>query len=213
MKAFMASLFVFTFFSVTADAADTRVLPYRYAYEGAKAALQDVFVICDDCPERVIPRVRFEQKVQELVSVRMPEGHVPAGIPMATVQSAITGIQDNAQSRKVREIVPELAMVLHFDFNRYDLPEKRLSELDRFASKIVPGSVVSVYGYTCDIGQDDYNQRLSEERADAVASFLKAKGLKIDAVQGRGKSNPVSPTNKRLNRRVEIFITREEKSK
>jgi hypothetical protein len=51
-----------------------------------------------------------------------------------------------------------------------------------------------VEGYTDNIGTDEYNQKLSEQRADAVREFLVAQSV-ADAnitAQGYGKSNPIA---------------------
>ncbi|MDY6321747.1 MAG: OmpA family protein [Succinivibrio sp.] len=63
------------------------------------------------------------------------------------------------------------------------------------SSKQLDNTEFEVYGYTDRIGSDAYNQKLSEKRANAVASELQANGLnpaQIKTVEGRGKANPVT---------------------
>ncbi|HGL6716950.1 OmpA family protein [Burkholderia contaminans] len=73
-------------------------------------------------------------------------------------------------------------------------------------------SQVSVTGFTDSVGSDDYNLALSKRRAEAVAAYLKAHGLKTDSltVTGRGKADPVAsnatPEGRASNRRVEIRL-------
>ncbi|WP_249746052.1 OmpA family protein [Burkholderia sp. LAS2] len=61
-------------------------------------------------------------------------------------------------------------------------------------------------------GSDDYNLALSKHRAESVAAYLKAHGLKTDSmtVSGRGKADPVAsnatPEGRASNRRVEIRL-------
>lgn len=73
-------------------------------------------------------------------------------------------------------------------------------------------SQVSVTGFTDSVGSDDYNLALSKRRAESVAAYLKAHGLKTDSltVSGRGKADPVAsnatPEGRASNRRVEIRL-------
>ena len=73
-------------------------------------------------------------------------------------------------------------------------------------------TLVDVYGHTDNTGSDAYNQQLSERRAQAVAQYLAANGVRPDRllVSGFGESQPVasnaSPQGREQNRRVEIRI-------
>ena len=74
-------------------------------------------------------------------------------------------------------------------------------------------TLIDVYGHTDNTGSDAYNQQLSESRANSVASFLAARGIRPDRmiVSGFGESRPVatnaSAQGREQNRRVEIRIT------
>jgi outer membrane protein OmpA-like peptidoglycan-associated protein len=71
---------------------------------------------------------------------------------------------------------------------------------------------IVIEGYTDSVGSDTANMKLSQDRADAVRTFLIGKGLASDKVSavGRGKSNPVAPNDtadgRANNRRVEIIV-------
>ncbi|MBR7960406.1 OmpA family protein [Burkholderia latens] len=73
---------------------------------------------------------------------------------------------------------------------------------------------VSVTGYTDSVGSDASNLALSKRRAEAVASYLNAHGLKAGSmtVSGRGKTDPVASNataeGRASNRRVEIRLER-----
>jgi outer membrane protein OmpA-like peptidoglycan-associated protein len=76
-----------------------------------------------------------------------------------------------------------------------------------------PQRSVMVEGFTDTTGSADYNQRLSEQRADAVQGALVARGVqraRISAL-GHGESYPVagndSAGGRQLNRRVEIVLS------
>jgi outer membrane protein OmpA-like peptidoglycan-associated protein len=76
-----------------------------------------------------------------------------------------------------------------------------------------PGLHLDVEGHTDSVGSDDYNQQLSERRADAVRSYLIQQGIPESAIvaRGLGKSSPVAsndtPEGRQQNRRVEMVIS------
>jgi outer membrane protein OmpA-like peptidoglycan-associated protein len=69
---------------------------------------------------------------------------------------------------------------------------------------------VTVLGHTCSLGTDDYNQGLSERRAESVRQYLVAKGIAAErlAARGFGEGGPVasndSEDGRSQNRRVEL---------
>lgn len=76
-----------------------------------------------------------------------------------------------------------------------------------------PERKVRIEGFTDDVGSDAFNQRLSERRADAVASALKQMGIGGDRLltTGYGKQYPIADNSdarsRQLNRRVEVIIS------
>jgi len=75
------------------------------------------------------------------------------------------------------------------------------------------GLRLAVEGHTDSIGSDEYNRRLSEQRADAVRDYLVQQGITSDAItaSGFGKSEPVAsndtPEGRQQNRRVELVVS------
>lgn len=73
-------------------------------------------------------------------------------------------------------------------------------------------TLLSIEGHTDDTGSAEYNQKLSEQRAQSVQSYLVGKNIISERlrVSGLGESSPVvannSSSNRALNRRVEIQI-------
>jgi len=65
------------------------------------------------------------------------------------------------------------------------------------------------------VGGEAYNQRLSEQRADSVSDYLKAQGVRGEAIsaKGFGESTPVASNNtaagRQQNRRVELVVSGE----
>ncbi len=75
------------------------------------------------------------------------------------------------------------------------------------------GLRLAVEGHTDSVGSDEYNRRLSEQRADAVRDYLVQQGISPDAItaSGFGKSEPVAsndtPEGRQQNRRVELVVS------
>ncbi len=74
-------------------------------------------------------------------------------------------------------------------------------------------TVVEVAGHTDSTGSAEYNQKLSERRANAVAQYLETQGLASNRVVtiGAGETKPVAdnstPEGRQANRRVELTLT------
>jgi outer membrane protein OmpA-like peptidoglycan-associated protein len=105
-------------------------------------------------------------------------------------------------------------LLVFFDFDKADLKEESLPELDLAASFLRdhPEIKVRIEGHTDDVGSDDYNLQLSRRRADAVKKYLVSKGIdeKRITTVGYGKSQPkvkdTTPEARAQNRRVEMKI-------
>lgn len=101
-----------------------------------------------------------------------------------------------------------------FEHDSDILAEGAGPSLDRVVSSVQwrLEAQVSVEGHTDDQGAEEYNQRLSERRARAVAAYLVSKGIEEERIttRGFGESRPIglndSPIGRQKNRRVEIVI-------
>jgi len=75
-----------------------------------------------------------------------------------------------------------------------------------------PGLTLQIEGHTDSVGGDDFNQQLSERRADSVRDFLAEQGVAGSAMSARGfgKSQPVASNDtaegRQRNRRVELVV-------
>jgi outer membrane protein OmpA-like peptidoglycan-associated protein len=103
---------------------------------------------------------------------------------------------------------------IKFDFDKAELKPKERELLSRIAGILLTSSdfTVSVNGHTDDVGTEEYNQKLSERRAEVVHRYLLEAGVpgEIMTVTGWGKAKPrvegTSDAARAKNRRVELGI-------
>ena len=95
------------------------------------------------------------------------------------------------------------------------MPQKRAVQWpsDRGILAAYPSLKLQVEGYTDSVGGDDYNQKLSENRAGAVKDFLVGQGVTMDNISaaGYGKADPVADNGtapgRAQNRRVQLVVS------
>ncbi len=115
-----------------------------------------------------------------------------------------------------RGLIVNMSDVL-FDFGKYTLRPETREKLAKVSGIVLahPGLRLDVEGHTDSIGSEEFNQKLSENRAATVREYLIAQGLNGDAVtaRGLGKTAPIAPNdtnaNRQKNRRVEMVISGE----
>ena len=117
--------------------------------------------------------------------------------------------------REARGLIVNLSDVL-FDLDKASLKPGAREKLAKLSGILLayPGSYsIQIEGYTDSTGGAEYNQKLSEARAQSVRDFMVQSGLttdKIVAVRGFGLNNPVATNDtaagRQMNRRVEIII-------
>jgi OmpA-OmpF porin, OOP family len=103
-----------------------------------------------------------------------------------------------------------------FDFDKWDLRPESFVELDRVVKLLNenPAMEIDLSAHTDSFGSDDYNFKLSDNRARSCMEYILSKGIPANRVtsQGYGESKPVAPNdtpdNRQLNRRVEFKITK-----
>lgn len=83
---------------------------------------------------------------------------------------------------------------VYFPFNSSALTADAKGKLNKLSAMLKSDKVkaVKIVGYTDVIGSDSYNQGLSEKRANAVAAYLRSKGIKVTGkseVRGLGKTS------------------------
>ena len=118
----------------------------------------------------------------------------------------------------------ELSGDILFDFDKWDVRADAVETLKKVASLIqaYKSPKVTILGHTDSKGDDSYNQKLSERRAESVMTWLVKNGgidAKILTTAGYGETKPVAPNTKpdgsddpagrQKNRRVEIIIKKQ----
>jgi outer membrane protein OmpA-like peptidoglycan-associated protein len=104
-----------------------------------------------------------------------------------------------------------------FDTGKYDLRSAARERLAKLSGIVLahPGLKLEIEGHTDSIGGDEFNQKLSEQRAEAVREYLIEQGLPSNnlTARGFGKTIPVAsnqtPEGRQKNRRVEMIVSGE----
>ena len=113
-----------------------------------------------------------------------------------------------------RGLIVNMSDVL-FDTGKYSLRPLAREKLAKVAGIVSghPGLRLDVEGYTDNVGGDDYNQQLSEQRGESVRDYLTEQGMAAASVtsKGFGKTQPVASNDtaegRQQNRRVELVIS------
>jgi len=115
-----------------------------------------------------------------------------------------------------RGLIVSMSDVL-FDTGKYSLKPGAREKLAKVAGILIayPGLNIAVGGYTDNVGGDDMNQTLSENRAGSVRNYLVEEGVSTNSVtaQGFGNTLPVASNDnaagRQENRRVELVVSGE----
>jgi len=113
-----------------------------------------------------------------------------------------------------RGLIVSMSDVL-FDTGQYSLKPGAREKLAKVAGILIayPSLNIEVGGYTDNVGGDDMNQKLSENRAGAVRDYLVVQGVSTNSVSAKGYGNtlPVASNDnsagRQENRRVELVVS------
>ena len=153
-------------------------------------------------------------------------GAVIGGVAGAAA-GAIVGAMMDKQERELRQIEgidvartdeDELRVTMRneilFDFDSASLRGASRDELAEMADVFnrYADTTIVVGGHTDSTGSESYNKRLSDRRADSVASYLQNQGVRgsrIDSIgygESRAKASNATARGRQQNRRVEIYV-------
>ena len=101
-----------------------------------------------------------------------------------------------------------------FDVDKYNIKSEYESEINSFVEflKKYPNVAVEIQGHTDSDGNDKHNQKLSENRAKSIKTYMVKKGIEASRITavGYGETTPKypndTPENKQMNRRIEAKI-------
>jgi len=158
---------------------------------------------------------------------RRQRAMVGAGI--GALSGAAIGHYQDQQERALRErvantgigverdgdnIILNLPDNVTFDFNKTTLKPQFYPALSRAANTLAEynQTIVEVVGHTDSVGSDEVNNRISRQRAEAVANYLSNQGVQRERLEilGAGKRYPIADNStdagRAQNRRVEIRV-------
>jgi len=131
--------------------------------------------------------------------------------------AALKSLEEIAKVKEeARGMVITLSGAVLFASDKYELLPIAKNALDQVATALQSTDdrqKIVVEGYTDSVGDDAYNQKLSENRANSVREYIVSKGVAASRISsiGRGEASPVSdntsPEGRANNRRVEIIVS------
>lgn len=159
-------------------------------------------------------------------------GAVIGGV-VGGVAGGVIGNKMDKQARKISETLPGAKVervgegikltlgenAIRFDTNKSTLTYAAKNNLDKLVSVFneYKDTDIQIYGYTDSSGADDYNLKLSEQRAASVKAYLSSRGLLSTrfVTSGLGEADPIASNEtaegKSQNRRVEFAIVANDK--
>jgi outer membrane protein OmpA-like peptidoglycan-associated protein len=151
---------------------------------------------------------------EEAAKAEAEKAHKAAEELRAKLLQQFSQVLDTRDSE--RGLVVNMSDVL-FDTGKYTLRQEALLKLARIAGIIInyPGLKLEAEGHTDNVGSEELNQKLSEQRSDSVRQFLIKQGIPDSSITsvGKGLSMPVAPNDtpagRQKNRRVELIVSGE----
>lgn len=128
-----------------------------------------------------------------------------------------TSIEPFELNIKLQKLRPGATIVLNnifFETNKYDLKDASKAELNKLVALLQANAAVKVEigGHTDNVGSEEANRLLSENRAKAVVEYLTKAGIAADrlSAKGYGETQPVADneteTGRAANRRTEFKV-------
>jgi outer membrane protein OmpA-like peptidoglycan-associated protein len=176
----------------------------------------------------VPPDAKFQTSDLKFTAVDLTFGTVDLNFRTEAVAGAVQAVAGVVQALEVKETPTEIRIELSadvlFDFDKADIRPDASKVLSQAADVLKDHATrrVVIEGHTDGKGSDEYNQRLSQRRAQAVKRWFQERaGLKSMTLETRGwgAKRPVAPNAKpdgsddpegrQKNRRVEIVIAKQ----
>jgi OOP family OmpA-OmpF porin len=143
----------------------------------AESVMYGQFPVGCECDKDLMPKAKCEPPAAAAAPAKAA-APAPAAAPKPAAQKVT------------------LAADALFDFNKADLRPEGKAKLDKLANDIkgIKLEVILAVGHADRLGDDAYNQKLSEKRAASVKSYLVSKGVDANRVyaEGKGEKQPVT---------------------
>jgi OmpA-OmpF porin, OOP family len=169
--------------------------------------------------------IPFGEKAQTVAAQPVQEAPAPVAVSVQDVDTDGDGVVDRLDKCPNSEknvIVDETGCAIAvnlkvlFDFDKATIKEAYTTKLSRFAEvlKAYPAVKTNLSAHTDSKGSDEYNLRLSQERADAVKKALINLGISNERITtiGYGETRPVASNEtaegREQNRRVEATVSK-----
>ena len=199
---------------IDADAARAAAERDRAAAERDRlAASEALAAAARDKQQADAARISAEQAAQQAQAVAAQSDREKAEL-REKLREQLNVILETRET--ARGLIVNLSDVL-FDTARHDLKPGAREKVAKIAGILLayPGLQIEIDGHTDSVGADDYNQRLSERRAEAVRTYLLSQGISPATVRamGFGEQQPVvantTAAGRQQNRRVELVVSGE----
>jgi outer membrane protein OmpA-like peptidoglycan-associated protein len=103
---------------------------------------------------------------------------------------------------------------IFFESNKFEINSKSFTELNEVVKflQINSSIKIEISGHTDNVGDENYNQQLSQKRAQSVAEYLLSKGIESSRLTqvGYGSRQPIQPNDseehRQANRRIEFKV-------
>jgi outer membrane protein OmpA-like peptidoglycan-associated protein len=200
----------------------------RLAAEKARTAAEQERLAAEKAKAEALAAQQAAVLEQQKLAAQAAEAR---NLAAAAERARLTAEQDKENLRKqlleqfnliletrdsARGLIVNMSDVL-FDTAKYTLRPLAREKLARVSGIVLshPGLMIEVEGHTDSVGSDEYNQRLSEQRAASVRDYMVSQGLNISTVtaKGFGETTPVASNDnakgRQQNRRVELVVSGE----
>ncbi len=193
-----------------ADAGEARVAEARARQEVARSQEESNRVLLE-------ARTREAQSAQSQALAAQSQAQA-AQSQAAAAQQELAATQQQLQDLQAKQTNRGMVLTLGdvlFDTGKATLKPGADLRLDRLAAFLQnnPNERVMIEGYTDSTGSEDFNQELSQRRAEAVSGALASRGIPASRIQavGRGEAFPVATNStqagRQQNRRVEVVFS------
>ena len=190
-----------------ADAADART---------ATAEAKSDMAASEASSANAVSAAQADAEQARLAAQQAQQGQQQAETDQAALRARLSEqLNSILQTRdSARGLIVSMSDVL-FDTGKYSLKPGAREKLAKVAGILLayPGLDIEVGGYTDNVGSDEMNQTLSENRAGSVRDYLVQEGVATNSVSARGFGNtmPVASNDnssgRQQNRRVELLVS------